>query len=122
MQIPETIPTTTETLLVGYDFTNGKDKSVLIVGGKSKGVDVKVINAFQGKEANDIYERLVTKKEKDADKTDAQSKIQNAYTHSRVWNAYHQLVNTLHAKNSTEDDLRIAMDSAIGYLGEVLND
>lgn len=62
MQIPETIPTTTETLLVGYDFTNGKDKSVLIVGKKTEGVAVKIINAFQGKEAEELYQKLVTQK------------------------------------------------------------
>ncbi|MBR4306297.1 MAG: hypothetical protein IKT78_05590 [Ruminiclostridium sp.] len=62
MQIPEKLNITTEALIVGYDCTNGKDKSVLIVGRKSKGVDVKVINAFQGKEAEEIYKMLTTKK------------------------------------------------------------
>ena len=62
MQIPETIPATTDTILVGYDFTNGKDKSVLVVGRKTEGVAVKIINAFQGKEADELYQRLVTQK------------------------------------------------------------
>lgn len=62
MQIPETIPTTTETLLVGFDYTHGKDKSVLIVGKKTAGVAVEIINAFQGKEAEELYKMLTTKK------------------------------------------------------------
>ena len=63
MQILETIPATTETLLVGFDYTHGKDKSVLIVGKKTAGVAVEIINAFQGQEAEELYQRLVTKKE-----------------------------------------------------------
>lgn len=56
------LPSTTESLLIGYDFTHGKDKSVLIVGRKTKGVAVEIINAFQGEEAEELYLRLVTKK------------------------------------------------------------
>ena len=51
-------------LLVGYDFTNGEDKGVLIVGNKTQGTDVEIINAFQGKEAEELYLKLTTKKEK----------------------------------------------------------
>ena len=62
MQIPETIPVTTDTLLVGFDYTHGKDNTVLIVGRKTKGVAVEIINAFQGEEAEAIYKMLITKK------------------------------------------------------------
>ena len=53
-----------ESLIIGYDETNGRDNTVLIVGRKKKGVDVEVINAFQGEEAYWMYQKLVTKKEK----------------------------------------------------------
>ena len=49
-------------VIVSWDFTHGEDEGVLIVGRQTKGV-VTVINAFQGKEARDIYEKLTTKKE-----------------------------------------------------------
>lgn len=51
--------------IVSWDFSHGGDKGVLIVGRQQNGV-MKVVNAFQGKEAHDIYERLSTvKKEND---------------------------------------------------------
>lgn len=53
---------TTDTLLVGFDFTNGADNTVLIVGRKDKGDVMTVVNAFQGDEARKIYNSLVTKK------------------------------------------------------------
>ena len=71
MQIPENLKITTEALIVGYDCSNGKDKSVLIVGRATQGVDVKVINAFQGEEANAIYERLITVKKKEGETNDS---------------------------------------------------
>lgn len=52
----------TDTILVSYDYTNGKDNSVLIVGRKTPGQVVDIINAFQGEEAEELYKRLVTKK------------------------------------------------------------
>lgn len=52
-----------DTLLIGFDFTRGEDVGVLIVGRRdNKGV-TDIINAFQGKEARELYEKLVTKKE-----------------------------------------------------------
>lgn len=50
---------TVDTLLVGLDYSHGKDKTVLIIGRKKKKEQFEVINAFQGKEALDIYEKLV---------------------------------------------------------------
>ena len=52
-----------ESLLIGVDFTRGEDTGILIVGKQESGV-VKIINAFQGKEAHDIYQKLITIKEK----------------------------------------------------------
>ena len=49
-------------LLIGVDFTKGKDVGVMIVGTKKPGKDVEVINAFQGQEAYDLYLKLTTKK------------------------------------------------------------
>lgn len=60
---------TTDTILVSYDFTHGKDKSVLVVGRKQPKETVEIINAFQGEEAEELYKKLITKKEKkDGDK------------------------------------------------------
>lgn len=42
--------------------------------------------------------------------------------HSKVWTAYHRLVNTLHDKKATKADFGAAMEEAIGYLGEALDD
>ena len=52
-----------ESLLVGVDFTNGKDNSVLIVGRKRPNQSVEIINAFQGEEAEELYRRLTEKKD-----------------------------------------------------------
>ena len=51
-----------ESLLVGVDFTNSEDSSVLIVGRKRPNQSVDIINAFQGKEAEELYKKLVGKK------------------------------------------------------------
>lgn len=51
-----------ESLLVGVDFTNDKDTGVLIVGRKRPNKSVEIINAFQGKEAEELYKKLVGKK------------------------------------------------------------
>lgn len=50
-------------VIVGWDFSHGKDVGVLIVGKQENG-QVEIINAFQGEEAKDLYKRLVTRKEK----------------------------------------------------------
>lgn len=57
------INSTTTSLLIGFDFTHGKDKSILIVGRKRPNESVEIINAFEGQEAVDLYEKLITKKE-----------------------------------------------------------
>ena len=49
-----------DTILVSVDFTNGKDLSVMVVGRKRPNQTVEIINALQGKEAEDLYSKLVT--------------------------------------------------------------
>lgn len=50
----------TGSFIVGYDFSEGLDTGVLIIGEQKKGV-VNVINAYQGEEAVDLYRRLLNK-------------------------------------------------------------
>lgn len=47
--------------VVSWDFTHGEDYDILLVG-QSEGKSMNVINAFQGKEARDIHEKLSTVK------------------------------------------------------------
>ena len=57
----------TDTILVGVDFSHGRDVGVLIVGRKRPNQSVEIINAFQGAEAEELYSKLVTKKETNND-------------------------------------------------------
>lgn len=50
-----------DTLLVGFDFTHGEDKEILIVGRKDGDTPFEVVNAFQGGNARALYELLTTK-------------------------------------------------------------
>lgn len=50
-----------ESLIVGIDFTNGKDVAVLLVGRKRPGKVTEIINAFKGEEAIELYNYLTTK-------------------------------------------------------------
>lgn len=52
-----------DTILVGWDYSKGNETSVLIVGRKRMNQSVEIINAFQGKEAEELYQKLVTVKE-----------------------------------------------------------
>lgn len=49
----------TDTLLVG--FTKSDNGAVLVVGHKTSGQAVEIINAFEGEAAIDIYNMLTTK-------------------------------------------------------------
>lgn len=53
-------PRINESLIIGVYFAK-RDDGVLIVGRQKNG-EVTIINAFQGKEAFDIYEKLITVK------------------------------------------------------------
>ena len=48
--------------VVSWDFNHGEDKDLVIVGEHVNG-ELKIINAIQGHEARDIYEKLRTPKE-----------------------------------------------------------
>lgn len=50
-----------ESLIVGVNFTNGKDRSVLIVGRQKNG-KMHIINAFTDDEAEELYKKLITKR------------------------------------------------------------
>ena len=52
----------TGSLIIGYDFSNGEDNGVLIVGKRTKGQNTDIVSAFQSKEAKEIFERLITVK------------------------------------------------------------
>lgn len=56
---------TSGAVIVSWDFSHTPDKHILLVGRKTPRADVEVINAFQGKEAHDIYEKLITQKKGD---------------------------------------------------------
>ena len=52
-----------DALIIGWDYKVEKDNAVLIVGRqKVRGV-ADIINAFQGEEAKELYEKLTTRKE-----------------------------------------------------------
>lgn len=51
-------------ILVSFDDSNGIDDCVLVVGRQKPGKAVDIINAFQGKEAKDLYRKLITKGDK----------------------------------------------------------
>lgn len=46
--------------IVGYDFSEGLDTGVLVIGTQTNGV-VNVINAYQGAEAVDLYKKLLSR-------------------------------------------------------------
>lgn len=48
-----------DTLLIGPAFQNGPEDGILTVAKRIDG-EVKIINAFEGKEAWDIYQKLIT--------------------------------------------------------------
>lgn len=52
--------TVSKCFLVGVDISED-DNAVIIVGEKTNGVDVKIVNAFHGEEAMELYKKLITK-------------------------------------------------------------
>lgn len=54
----------TGSVIVSWDFSHGKDVGILVIGEKTLGETVKIVNAFQGQEAYDIRQKLITKKGK----------------------------------------------------------
>lgn len=51
----------TSSIIVAYDYKEGSDHAVLIVGQKNKKKDIEIINAFQGEEAKELWKKLTTK-------------------------------------------------------------
>lgn len=51
----------TDTILVSVDFTHGGENDVMLVGRKSPGETVKIINAFQGQKARNLYNQIIGK-------------------------------------------------------------
>lgn len=56
------IPRLSDSLLIGFDRETPTSDPVLIVGRKRKNQSVDIINAFQGDEAVELYNRLTTVK------------------------------------------------------------
>lgn len=54
-----------DTLLISVDFSNGSDNGICIVGRKEPNKPVEIINAFQGDEARSVYEKLITRTNKE---------------------------------------------------------
>lgn len=52
-----------DSVVVSVDFSNKNDTGVMVVGRKRMNQSMEIINAFQGDEARELYERLITKKE-----------------------------------------------------------
>lgn len=52
----------TDTLLVSFGSSTDGDETVLLVGRKRLNESVEIVNAFQGKDAMDLYKQLVTVK------------------------------------------------------------
>ena len=54
---------TTTSLIIGYDISHTSDNKVLVVGKRGPSGSVEIVNAFQGDEAEELYNKLITKKE-----------------------------------------------------------
>ena len=54
----------TGSVIVAYDYKEGSDTAVLIVGRKNPKMDIQIINAFEGDEAKELWKKLTVKKEK----------------------------------------------------------
>lgn len=46
-------------VIVSWDFSNGRDASILLVGKQVNGC-VEIVNAFQGEKAEKMYQQLLT--------------------------------------------------------------
>lgn len=55
-----------DTILVSANFSEKDGTGVLLVGRKRMNQSAEIVNAFQGKEAIDLYKKLITKQEKNA--------------------------------------------------------
>ena len=53
----------TTSLIIGYDISHTSDNKVLVIGKRGPSGSVEIVNAFQGDEAEELYNKLITKKE-----------------------------------------------------------
>lgn len=51
----------TDSVIVSWDLSRGKDESILLVGKQVDG-RVEIVNAFQGEEAYELYRKLTVQK------------------------------------------------------------
>lgn len=54
----------TDSVIVSFDCTHGRDKSVLVVGHKTRGEAIAIVNAFQGREAEELWRKLTYMEDK----------------------------------------------------------
>lgn len=54
---------TTTSLIIGYDISHTSDNKVLVIGKRGPSGSIEIVNAFQGDEAEELYNNLITKKE-----------------------------------------------------------
>lgn len=54
-----------DTILISFVDGAKADNPILVVGRKRLNQSVEIINAFQGDEARELYERLITEKSRD---------------------------------------------------------
>lgn len=54
----------TGSIIVAFDYKKATGTAILIIGQKAPGADAKVINAFDGEEAMELWEKLTVTKEK----------------------------------------------------------
>ena len=54
------LPNCSGCFLVGYDFTNDKDVSNMLIGQIDVKGNIKIINSFQGEEAKELFVKFIT--------------------------------------------------------------
>ena len=54
------LPICSGCFLVSYDFTDGKDRSNMLIGQIDIKGNIEIINTFQGKEAEELFAKLTT--------------------------------------------------------------
>jgi hypothetical protein len=55
----------TTSVIVSFDYNEPKDNAVLIVGRRLFNGETQIINSYQGQEAKDLWNKLVTQKKKE---------------------------------------------------------
>lgn len=55
---------TTSSIILSYDASENGDEPILLVGKKNPNKPIKIINAFQGEEAKDLWKKLTERSKK----------------------------------------------------------